>query len=431
MDTLWNQSEKTIYNAVIITMDADFRVIEDGFITIKDGIITEIGKGKPNHNLGNLIDANRQIIIPGFVNAHTHLAMTLFRGLADDLPLHDWLSNHIWPAEAKHVSEQNVRIGARLGLAELIRTGTTTFSDMYFFADATAEETAKAGLRAVMGEAILDFPTNNYPGVDEAFNKAISFIEKWKDHPLIHPGMIVHSTYTCSRETLMRAKEIANIHQVPFSIHVSETTEEIEQVLKNQGYSPVNYLNELGLINSRLAAVHGVWLSEPEMKVMAENHASLVHCPTSNLKLGSGIAPIPKIMQSGVNVALGTDGCASNNNLDMVEEMRLAALIHKGKQHNPELITAREALAMATINGAKALRLDQVTGSLEVGKSADLLMINTQNTFMTPIFDYYSAIVYSMNSSCIDSVIVHGKPLMMERKLLTIPNIPGSVKLIQ
>ena len=202
-------------------------------------------------------------------------------------------------------------------------------------------------------------------------------------------------------------------------------------MLKNQGYSPVNYLNELGLVNSRLAAVHGVWLSEPEMKVMAENHASLVHCPTSNLKLGSGIAPIPKIMQSGVNVALGTDGCASNNNLDMVEEMRLAALIHKGKQHNPELITAREALAMATINGAKALGLDQVTGSLEVGKSADLLMINTQNTFMTPIFDYYSAIVYSMNSSCIDSVIVHGKPLMMERKLLTIPNIPGSVKLIQ
>ncbi len=414
-----NKDFKTIYNATIITMNKNMEVIEDAFITIENDKITAIGKGKPT-NEKNLINANGKIIIPGFINAHTHLPMTLYRGIADDLPLHTWLEDHIWPAEAKHTNEENVRKGTRLGLAEMIKTGTTTFADMYFFTDAIAEETEKAGLRAVMGEAILDFPTNSYKKSEEAITKAENFIEKWKNNSLINPALIFHSTYTVQKETLIIIKELAKKHDVKLYTHASETQEELNIVKDAQKLNPVEYLDNLGLLKQGLTAAHCVWTTESDWKIFTKNNTSVAHCPSSNLKLGSGIAPVPQMLEAGVNIAIGTDGCASNNNLDMVEEMRLAALLHKGTSLDPTVVPAKEALKMATINGAKALGLEKEIGSVEIGKQADLLLIDTNNTFMNPIYDYYSAIVYSMNSNCINTVLVNGKVLMNGRELKTL-----------
>jgi len=412
-----HQQEKTIYNAVIITMNTKFNVIKNGYITIKGNKITDIGEGTPE-STKNLYNAKGKIIIPGFVNVHTHLPMTMYRCIDDDLPLKTWLEDHIWPAEAKNTNEENVRNASRVGLEEMIRTGTTTFCDMYFFADAVAEETEKIGMRAVMNEAILDFPTNSYKNADEAFEKVTKFIDRWKGNSLITPSIIFHSTYTCKNSTLKKINNLAKANNLLFTTHLSETNEEVDNATQQFGENPVQLLNELGMLTNKLLAAHCVWLTEQDIQLFKENEVHIAHCPTSNLKLGSGIAPIAKYLEKGINVALGTDGCASNNNLNMVEEMRLAALIHKGTNLDPTVIPAREALKMATINGAKALGLDDKIGSIEVGKHADLVFIDTNNTFMQPIYDYYSAIVYSMNSSCIETVLVDGKVLMEDKKLL-------------
>jgi 5-methylthioadenosine/S-adenosylhomocysteine deaminase len=411
-----HQPTKTFINAVIVTMNPKAGIIKNGYLTIYDKKITAIGEGEPETS-ENLIDAGGKILMPGFVNAHTHLPMTMYRGIADDLPLKEWLEEHIWPAEAKHTHEDSVRKATRLGLEEMVRTGTTTFSDMYFFADAVAEETEKFGLRGVMNEALVDFPTNSYQNSEEAFDKIIAFTERWKDNDLISPLLIFHATYTCSRNTILKVKELAEKYRLHITSHVSETQQEIENVKQAQGMNPVEYLDALDLISDKLFIAHGVWLNENDQNIFAKKGAHIVHCPSSNLKLGSGVAPIPDYLAKGINVALGTDGCASNNNLDMVEEMRLAALIHKGVNHNPTLIPAYEALKMATVNGAKALGLADKIGSLEVGKYADILVIDTQNTFMQPIYDYYSALVYAMNSSCIETVLVDGKVVMEDRKI--------------
>ncbi|MGD9994977.1 MAG: amidohydrolase [Salinivirgaceae bacterium] len=416
MNSMLQQTVKTLYNATIITMNDGFEVIEKGYLTIEGNTITALGKGLPESKT-NLIDCSGKIIMPGFVNAHTHLPMTMYRGIADDLPLKEWLEEHIWPAEAKHTHEDTVRKASRLGLEEMVRTGTTTFADMYFFADAVAEETAAFGLRGVMNEGILDFPINSYKDSSEAFKKAYAFIEKWKNHPLITPAAIFHATYTCSKETLLEVKKMAEKYDLNLSTHIAETQHEVELVSSQQGMTPPAYLHELGLLTNKNFNAHCVWLNEAAQKLFAENGAHVVHCPSSNLKLGSGIAPVSTYLNKGINVALGTDGCASNNNLDMVEEMRLAALLQKGVNHDPTLLPAREALKMATLNGAKALGLAHIIGSLEMGKRADLLIINTNNTFMQPIYDYYSAIVYSMNSSCIESVLVDGKVVMEKREI--------------
>lgn len=410
---------KTFYNAVIITMNSNLELIEDGYITIENGKIKDIGEGKPN-NQHNLINANGKIIIPGFINAHTHLPMAMYRGIADDLPLHTWLEDHIWPAEAKHTNENNVRKATRLGLAEMIKTGTTTFADMYFFVDAIADETEKAGMRAVMGEAILDFPTNSYKKTTEALSKAENLVIKLQNNELIEPAFIFHSTYTVQKDTLLKINALAKKHKVRLFTHASETQDEVKMVTKEQGKTPIEYLSDLNILETGVTAAHCVWASNSDQDILKQHNASVAHCPSSNLKLGSGIAPIPQMLKKGINVAIGTDGCASNNNLDMVEEMRLTALLHKGNNLDATVVPAQEALKMATINGAKALGLDEKIGSLEIGKQADLLIIDTKQTFMNPIYDYYSAIVYSMNSSCIESVIVNGKALMENRKLVTL-----------
>lgn len=410
---------KTLYNATIITLNKQMEILENAYLRIENEKITALGIGTPA-SMENPINLKGKLIIPGFVNAHTHMPMTLYRGIADDLPLKEWLEEHIWPAEAKLTYENNVRTGARLGLAEMIKTGTTTFCDMYFFADAIAEETDKAGVRSVMGEGILEFSTNSFDGAPSAMKKAEDFIQKWQGHELIVPATIFHATYTCSKETLKKVKELAEKHNTPLTTHISETQEEVDNVTQEQGLNPAQYLNSLGLLNDKMTGAHCVWLNDDDQELFAKNGTSVAHCPSSNLKLGSGIAPIPTYLEKGINVALGTDGTASNNNLDMVEEMRLAALIHKGNNLNATVINAQTALKMATINGAKALGLEDKIGSIEVGKLADLQVIDTNNSFMTPIYDYYSAIVYSMNSHCIDSVFINGKAVMVDRKLQTI-----------
>jgi 5-methylthioadenosine/S-adenosylhomocysteine deaminase len=412
-----NSYEKTIYNATILTMNSNDDIIKNGFLTIKGNIITNIGKGKPKNGI-NLYDAKGQIIIPGLINTHTHLAMTMFRGIADDIPLKEWLEKHIWPAEKKYAIQSNISKYVRLGLNEMIRTGTTTFCDMYFFADTTAKETEKAGLRAVINEAIIDFPTNSYKNTKEAFAKNTEFIKKWQNNQLITPAILFHSTYSCNKDTLLHVLDISKKYNLIISTHISETEDEVKNSIQHKQCTPTEYLHNLNILTDKTIAAHCVWLTENDQTLFAKQKSSITHCPTSNLKLGSGIAPIPEYINKNINISIGTDGCASNNNLDMIEEMRLTALIHKGVNHNPTLITAKDTLKMATINGAKALGLDDKIGSIEIGKCADILLIDTNNTFMQPIYDYYSAIVYSMNSSCINSVIIDGKLIMKDKIII-------------
>lgn len=412
---LLNQPNKTIVNATIVTMNNNFDIIENGFIDIVNNKIVNIGQGLPNNN--NIIDVKNSLIIPGLVNTHTHLPMTMYRGFANDLPLNTWLNNYIWPAEAKNNNPKNMAWAARLGLAEMIFTGTTTFSDMYFFTDTVANETVNAGLRGIMGESVMDMVTNN---TDTAVNKAEMFFEKWHGHNLITPSLNLHSVYTCSAKVLQNALKLLKKYPMPVNIHLSETAHEVELVKKNSTLTPIEYFYGLGFFDYKIIAAHCVWPTTAELKLMKNANFSVAHCPASNLKLGSGIAPVPQMLSMGINVTIGTDGCASNNNLDMVEETRLAALLHKGFANDPTVVTDKQALAMATINGAKALGLESQIGSVEVGKKADLIIIDKQNTFMTPVFDYYAAIVYSMNSGCINTVIVDGKPVMVNRQLQTI-----------
>lgn len=406
-------------NATIVPMEPGSNIIENGFLVIEGDLITDIGAGNPVNPV-NPIDLSGKIIIPGLINAHTHLAMTLYRGLADDLPLYDWLQNHIWPAEAKHTNRENVAMGAKLGLCELIRTGTTTFSDMYFFSEVTAQCAVKAGLRAVIGEAVVDFPTKSYTNTTEAFRLIERFIDQWKNNALIHPAIILHSPYACSKETLQKAMDMALKHQVCINIHISETQQEVNDSFQKHQLSPVAYLNQMGFFDASVCAAHMVWPDENDLNILSDKNVSIAHCPTSNMKLASGIAPVPAMMEKGINIALGTDGCASNNNLNLLREMHLAALLHKGNTLNPRAVTACQALEMATINGAKALKIDHLTGSLKAGKKADLAIIDTQNSFMSPVYDVYSAIVYAAESHCIESVLVNGKPLMIGRELLTL-----------
>lgn len=411
---MWNQTNKTLHNATIITINPKMEIIENGYLTIHKNKITALGSGKPPHT-EHLIDVHGNIVMPGFVNAHTHLAMTNFRGIADDIPLKRWLEEHIWPAEAKYNTQDFIRKGTLLGLQEMIKTGTTTFADMYFFADTTARETANAGLRGVMNEAILDFPTNSFKNVDQAFDLVEKFILKWKNHPLIVPNINFHAPYSCSKKTIIQAKQLADKYSTHLTTHILETEKENALTFDFQQQNVMDLFANCGILNDKLSGAHCVWLSENDQQIFAKNNISAIHCPSSNLKLGSGVAPIANYIKKGINVALGTDGCASNNNLDMIEEMRLAALIQKGVNQNAELIPAQQALKMATINGAKALGLDHKIGSLEIGKLADFIIIDTKSTFLQPIFDYYSAIVYSMNSSCVDTVVVNGQALMINQ----------------
>jgi len=412
-----------VHNGPVVTMNADFDVIPDGLIGIKNGRIQQVsakpeGAGLPAAK--ETIDATGGIILPGLINTHTHLPMTLFRGLADDLPLPVWLNEHIFPAEANYINPESVRLGALLGCAELILSGTTTCCDGYFLEDHVAGAVHQSGLRAVLGHGVIDFPAPGVPDPSRNIQAALAFVEKWRDaSALIKPSVFCHSPYTCSVETLKRAKKIAAAEGVLFQIHVAETKNEFDQALKDHGLTPVAYLDRIGLLDCDTLLVHAIWLKNSDIKVIAHRQAAVSVTTESEMKLASGIAPVPELIQAGITVGLGTDGCASNNDQDLFGEMDVTAKLHKVNALDPTVMDSRTVLTMATIGGAKAIGLEKEIGSLEIGKQADVIVLDTRSPHLFPIYNPVSHLVYSARGSDVRDVIVAGRVILKDRRLLT------------
>jgi 5-methylthioadenosine/S-adenosylhomocysteine deaminase len=358
-------------------------------------------------------------LLPGFINCHTHAAMSLMRGIADDLPLMDWLQNHIWPLEQKWMSEAYVRDGTDLAIAEMIMGGTTCFNDMYFFPDITAQQAAQHGLRACVGLIVIDFPTVWAENSEIYINKGLAVREQLRHQPLITTSFAPHAPYTVSDKPLQEIRTYADELDIPITMHVHETFHEVEQAQANTGQRPLQRLHKLGLLTPSFIAVHMTQLTAEEITLVAESGAHIVHCPESNLKLASGFCPVALCLSAGINVALGTDGAASNNDLDMMGEMRTAALLAKAVAQDASSVPAMTALRMATINGAKALGLEQETGSLAIGKSADVIAINLDHLETQPLYCPVSQIVYAASRQQVTDVWVAGKQLLKQRQLTT------------
>jgi 5-methylthioadenosine/S-adenosylhomocysteine deaminase len=366
------------------------------------------------------IMARESLIMPGLINCHTHAAMTCFRGIADDMELMDWLHNYIFPAEAKNLSENLVYWGSLLAAVEMIKSGTTTFCDMYIFEEEVARAACDAGMRCLIGEGLFDFPSPNAKNPQEGLAYNQRFIEKWRNNALVNVIIVPHSLYTCSQPVLMEAKILADKYNLPIGIHLLENKSEKEQLEQKFGKSAVSFLKDIGYLNERFMAYHCVCLTEEDIDLFAGHGCSVVHNPVSNMKLASGVAPIPDMLKSGITVGLGTDGCASNNNLDMFKEMSTAAKLHKVFRLDPTALDARSVVNMATIEGAKTLGMEKITGSLEVGKKADIIIIGLNEPHLTPLYNEYSHLVYAANGADVDTVLINGRIVMEERRLLTV-----------
>ncbi|MBW1608364.1 MAG: amidohydrolase [Deltaproteobacteria bacterium] len=409
-----------IKNGTILTMDSKNSILENGFLAIRGDSISHIGTGDmPSIKADKIIDAKGGLVLPGLVNGHTHAAMTLFRGLADDLPLMQWLENYIFPAE-RNMDAEFVYTGTQLALAEMILSGTTTFCDMYLFEEEVAKAAKKAGVRCLAGEVLYDFPSPNYGSVENGLEYTESLIQKWRDDPIVSIAVEPHSLFTCSPELLMASNELALKHRVPLIIHVAETLNEVSEIKRKYAKTPIEHLDSLGLLGAHLIADHCVHLGQSEITKMAEHGVKVVHNPESNMKLASGIAPIPELIKQGVTVGLGTDGCASNNNLDLFSEMDTAAKLHKVHAMDPTAVDAVTVLRMATIEGARALGLQDITGSLEIGKKADVIVIDTHKPHLTPMYNATSHLVYAASGNDVTHSVINGKLVMEDRKLLTL-----------
>src|SRR3990167_7263326 len=380
----------------IITCENN-RILEDHTLAIKNGKILAILSNQEAEKKyqAPLIQYSSHAVMPGLINSHTHLPMNIFRGLADDLELMDWLNNHIWPAEGKWVSEKLVVDASLLAMAEMIRGGTICFNDMYFFSDATARAAIQAGMRAHIGMHIIGVPTAYAKTVDEYFEKELDFYQRYKNHPRITPTMSPHSTYTLSRDDLIRANELAKTYGLKTNIHLQESRAEVEQFFSKHGKRPLQLLDEIGMVTPDLIAIHMTQINEEDIAILQKGKPSIVHCPESNMKLVSGACPIERLSQLGINLALGTDGAASNNDLDRFGEMRSAAFLGKISTYNPKAASAGRVLTMATINGAKALGIDAITGSLVPGKAADFIAIDLEQIETQPLYHPLSGIVYA------------------------------------
>jgi 5-methylthioadenosine/S-adenosylhomocysteine deaminase len=408
-----------VANGTILTMDSENAVVDRGYVGIRGDTIAEIGplrEGVPEGKTA--IDAGGGLILPGLINGHTHAAMTLFRGLADDLPLMDWLNHYIFPAESR-MDEDFVYWGTMLACAEMILSGTTTFCDMYLFEEKVAQAAKTAGMRCMVGEVLYDFPSPNYGPIEKGFEYTELLIRKWKKDPLVSIAVEPHSVYTCSPELLMKANDIALENDVPLAIHVAETLNEIKVVQEKYGKRPFEHLESLGVLGPHVIADHCVHLDDMEIARMAKHGVNSVDNAESNMKLASGISPVATLMGKGVTVALGTDGCASNNDLDLFTEMDTAAKLHKLETMDPTVLDAVTVLKMATIEGAKALGLDSVTGSLEAGKRADVIVLDTDKPHLTPMYNPFSHIVYAARGDDVSHSIIHGRLVMEDRRLLT------------
>jgi 5-methylthioadenosine/S-adenosylhomocysteine deaminase len=412
-----------ISGGTVVTMDASRRLIEDGAIAVSAGRIAAVGTLKEvtaQFTARETIDASGKVIIPGLINGHTHVPMTLFRGLADDLDLNEWLTKYIFPAEAKNVTEEFVRVGTRLGLAEMIRGGTTTYCDMYYFEDAIADETAKAGVRGLLGETVIDFPVADNKTHAEALDYTEKFVKKWQGHALVTAAIAPHAPYTVSEEHLKAVRAFSDRTHAPIVIHVAETSKERDDSIKNKGASPVAYLTRIAFLNERVIAAHVVFASAEEIEQLKRAGTGVVHNPQSNMKLASGVAPLPQMLRADLDVGLGTDGAASNNDLNMWEEMDAAAKLHKVFSLDPKVISAQQAFELATIRGARALHMEREIGSLEAGKRADLVIVDLDTLNQTPLYNIYSDLVYATKAADVRTVLIEGRVVMRDRRLLTL-----------
>ncbi len=414
-----------IYSArYVVTMDAQHRLIADGAVAIRGERIVGVGtraeidrQFQPAHRL----DRPAALIMPGFINTHTHAAMSLLRGIADDMKLQDWLQKFIFPAEAKNVTPDFVLWGTRLACLEMMLSGTTTFVDMYYFEDRVAQAAKEAGLRGVLGETILRFKSPDSPTPKDALQFTEKFIQQYKNDPLIVPAPAPHAIYTNDDADLRAARKLANKYGVPLLIHLSETKTENDDAVRVRGMTPTRLLDALGVLDGPTIAAHGVWLDDLDMKILKAHGTGIAHCPSSNMKLASGVAPVVKLLATGIPVGLGTDGPAgSNNDFDLMEEMNLAANLQKVTTGDPTALPAEQAIAMATIEGARVAGLEKEIGSIEPGKRADLITVRLDRPHAVPLYNVYSQIVYALKGSDVQDVSVNGRLIVRDGRSLTL-----------
>jgi 5-methylthioadenosine/S-adenosylhomocysteine deaminase len=409
-----------VVGGTLLTMEPDSEPIPDGAIAVADGRIAALGPAEELLELaptGEVVNAAGCLVLPGLVNTHSHLAMTLLRGLGDDLRLMDWLKHHIWPAEKNHMSRESVRLGTELAVAEQLLGGVTTTADMYFFGDEVAAVLAEAGMRGVIAESLIDFATPRCETPEEMMERQRELADAFRDHPLITPSVAAHAPYSVCATNLVKEAELAEELGVPMQIHLSETRWEVEKLLDEKGRSPVAYLADLGVLSERIIAAHCVHVSTDDIELLVEFEAGVAHNPVSNLKLGSGVAPIPAMAKAGVKLSIGTDGAASNNTLDPLRDMQLAALLHKGISGDPTVLPARSMVEMATSGGAEVLGLADEIGTLTEGKQADLVCIAVDGPHATPSFDPFSHLVFAARASDVRHVLIRGRLVVGNRNL--------------
>jgi 5-methylthioadenosine/S-adenosylhomocysteine deaminase len=408
----------------LLTMEDDLSVINDGAVAVAGSEIAAVGPYSDilkKYTSERVLGGADRVVFPGLVNTHTHAAMVYFRGLADDLPLQDWLEKHIWPAEMQWLTADFVEDAIELACLEMLKAGVTTYTDMYFYQEVAAKKVEKIGMKAVLCSGIIDFPWKDYAqSADDYFSRGEEHIKNWKGNDLITPGIAPHATFTCSPENYIRAKELADKYDVPLHTHLAETEFEVMQCKERYGKSPVEYLDSIGFLSDKVSAAHCVWPTDREIEILADRKVGIAHCMESNLKLASGIAPVPKMIQAGVTVAFGTDGAASNNDLGILGELSTAAKVHKAVSRDATVLDSRTALLMATRNGAEILGLGDRSGSLKPGKKADLVIADLRKPHLLPMYDIYSHIAYCMRSSDIDTVMVNGKIVVENGKAATI-----------
>jgi 5-methylthioadenosine/S-adenosylhomocysteine deaminase len=414
-------AEILIFPISILPSFQSFSYIPVGWIAINENRISGMGSGPPpSAGCRQRIAGDGCLAMPGLINGHTHAPMSLFRGLADDLPLKTWLEEHMFPAEAKWVNAEFAYQGTLLACAEMIRSGTTTFADGYFFEEQAAKAVHEAGMRAILAQGTLDFPTPDSPGPQEGLKRIGEFVRTHSPSSLVRPSLFAHALYTYSPALLVRCRDLAEEYGVPWVIHLAETQSEVEEVSRKYGRRPVDHMESLGLLSPNLIACHCVWLTEGEMDLLARRGVKVVHNPESNMKLASGVAPVPDLLRRGIAVGLGTDGCASNNNLDLFQEMDFAAKVHKVHRMDPTVMPAETVLEMATLGGARVLGLEDEIGTLTVGKKADLIVVDLEKPHLQPVYNVVSQLVYAAGGADVRDVIIDGRIVMKDRKLLTL-----------
>ncbi len=418
------KADLLVTGGTVVTMDGSRAIFDDGAVAVKGDTIVAVGPRvdlEARYAATQTTDAKGKLVLPGFINGHAHVPMTLFRGLHDDVTLNDWLYKYIFPAEAKNVNEEFVRWGTRLAAAEQIRGGVTTFADMYYFEDAVAEETKAAGMRGVLGETFIDFPAPDNKSQAEMLAYSEKFLKKWQGDSLIHAAVAPHSIYTCSQKTLQDAAALARKYHAPILIHTAEMKKEWEDSMKNNGMSPVQYLGKIGLLGPDVVSAHCIFVDAADEKTLAQKQVGCVHNPSSNMMIASGVSPVADLRAAGVAVGLGTDGPAgSNNDLDLMEEMDLAAKLAKITKMDPLAMHAKSVVEMATIDGARALHMEKEIGSLEAGKKADLILISLDEPHAVPMYDIYAQLAYALKGSDVETVVIGGRIVMRDRKLLTV-----------